>query len=488
MKSNQRKKKKFTRSGSKKSQKAKSGRRSKKISSLIKYHAIVTLLVVFLYLTLGFAADPRLLLTDFSEKYAQAATSLTTLQIVVHGPPAKPEVTATPGCSSSSPYVHLSWPATNDTDSYDITRNSVVLVTGWTSTSYQDTAVVATTTYTYQVTANGPLGTATSDEVSVTTGDCYVPPVPAACAIVTLNNIDLTQHPQIPKITDRTPTFTGTTNMAYAVMRYEIYSGPMIIGSNTANSNGYWTFTVPTKLNYGLHTIYVTATDPADPTRSVTETQNFRVVKKEEEEKKEEEKKAAAQPAAAVPDQIPPEAAPIPKEQEGPPFNFNLSVENKDRLVYFGSDLLTNLKIIKLWDFSPEEDTLKYKVTDVSGRTVSQWEKSALIAPGANIQDDFKIPIYLRSGKYKITVEVQSGKYLIEAENSFELREKPIVNLGGGLIITYPMVISILGYVLIFCLLLLLIFLALLAREYWLAHQAQLQIDEEELAREGYIS
>jgi hypothetical protein len=487
MKSTKRKKRKSARGGLKKRKKTKSAKKSKKISLLIKYHTVLTITVVFLYLTLGLAVDPKLLLTDISEKYAEAATSLTKLQLVIHGPPAQPVVSATPGCSSSSPYIVLAWDTTNDTDSYDITRDGDNLVTGLTVTTYQDNYVVATTSYTYQVTANGPYGSATSDEVSATTGDCYVPPNPAQCTIVTINKINLTNYSKIPKVTDRTPIFTGTANMAYAVMHYEIYSGPVIIASGKANSNGYWTYTVPTELNYGLHTIYVTATDPADPSRFFTATQNFRVEKEEAKTENEKETKTAAKTTALPATPNPSEAVPLPKEQN-PPFNFNFSVESQDKLIYLGSDLLTNLEIIKLRDFPPEKDLLKYKITDVSGRTVSEWEKSVLVTAGANIKDDFKIPSDLHSGKYKITVETQTGKYLIVAENSFETRERPILNMGGGLIVTYPMVISILGYLMIFCLLLLFIFLALLGREYWLARQALRQIDEDKLAREGYIS
>jgi hypothetical protein len=50
------------------------------------------------------------------------------------------------------------------------------------------------------------------------------------------------------------------------------------------------------------------------------------------------------------------------------------------------------------------------------------------------------------------------------------------------------MLVSSIGYVFLILLFLLIIFLLLTAREYWLTKQARFFVDEEELSRDGYIS
>jgi len=455
-------------------------RKKSLLRKIAKFHVLFTGLVLMLYLAVGFWLGPGALKQDIEGKVAGATTFLS---VHIMGPPGKPVVTATPGCDSSSPYVQLGWEATDDTDNYDINRDSAPLITGITATSYKDTNVSANTTYSYGVIANGPLGNTASDAVNATTGDCYVPPPEPTNEIITIENIDLTTYKKIPKIKKRTPTFTGTTNIAYALIRTELYTGPLIIASTTANENGYWSWKVPEKLDYGLHTLYVTAIDPNDNSRYKTIQQDFRVVKKEEEE---EEEEAAPAPVSPV---VPSPAGPKPGPSEKiAPFSLKLEVENKNKVVYMGSNLVTNLSIVKLRDFEEGNDLVKYKIIDSRGNAVLEADEILRLKEGAVYRKDIKLPDYLRAGKYIVRAETEKEGYLISAEDSFEGKEKPIFHLGGGVIITYPQLVSSLGYLFMFLLLLLIIFLLLTAREYWLTTKARFFVDEEELEREGYIS
>ena len=154
-----------------KSERKKISKKRKILRKIAKFQIVLTGVVLALYLALGFWLGPGSLKQDIRGKVA----GVTTVSLHIAGPPGKPVVTAAPGCDSSSPYVQISWDATDDTDDYDINRDSAPLITGITSTSYKDTSVAASTTYSYEVVANGPLGNTASDPVNATTGDCYVP-------------------------------------------------------------------------------------------------------------------------------------------------------------------------------------------------------------------------------------------------------------------------------------------------------------------------
>lgn len=463
-------------------------RKKSVLRKITRWHLLLTIAVLVLYLALGFWLGPGALQNDIKGKVAGATTFLS---VHIMGPPGKPVVTATPGCDSSSPYIQLSWDATNDTDNYDINRDSAPLITGIASVSYKDTNVSANTTYTYDVVANGPLGNTASDAVSATTGDCYVPPPEPTNKIITIENIDLTTYKKIPKIEKRTPTFTGTTNIAYALIRAKLYTGPLIIASTTANENSYWTWKVPKKLDYGLHTLYVTAIDPSDSSRYKTDQAVFKVVREEEEEEEDEDEKEVAAVSLPAAGPAPAETKPFgkqPSQEEVAPFELKIDVVNKDKVVYMGSDLLTDLSILKIRDFTEENDLVVYKVIDFRGNTVLEGEEAMKLKEGAVYKKSIKLPDYLSAGKYIIRAETEKEGYLISSEDSFEGIEKPIFNLGGGVIITYPQLVSSVGYLFMFLLLLLIIFLLLVAREYWLTRRARFFVDEEELSRDGYIS
>ena len=451
----------------------------KKLKRLAKIHSTLTVLFLIGYFIFGLLMGPGFFQNDLGNKYAWAATTLTTLNIHLAGPPVKPIVAAATGCDVTSPYVELSWNSTNDTDNYDVYRSGLPLVSGITDTSYKDEGVNASTTYTYYVVANGPYGSTASDGINATTGECGAPILQPSCTIITIDKINATNLTNIPKITDRTPKFTGTTNIPLAEMRFEIYTGPNIVVSSVANANGYWSFQVPAKLDYGLHRIYVTATDPNDALRFKVATLDFRIIHKGEEE---EGKKA---PAKISVQQNQENGL---ANQEKAPFALQLEVENKDGWVYGGSDLITKLTLTKFRDFKEVGRTVKYEVIDASGRVVLEKDVPQLLRDGESFYETINIPGYLKEGTYTIRAETQADQFLIRAENTFEIKEKPVFNLGGGLIITYPVIVSSLGTLSLAFLLILLIFLLLLAREYWLSLKAVIEVDEKELGRDGFIS
>jgi len=82
----------------------------------------------------------------------------------------------------------------------------------------------------------------------------------------------------IPKTTNRTPTFVGSSNMLFAFMDYEIVNPP-ITDSGFADRRGVWRWKVPNQLNYGIHTLNVTATNPYDLTDEKTSVFKVEIVK-----------------------------------------------------------------------------------------------------------------------------------------------------------------------------------------------------------------
>ncbi len=337
-------------------------RRKRILRRLIQFHGAVTAGFLLIYILTALFTDPRFLIRDFRDKFAQAATVNVTLRII--GPPGKPAVTAETACANSSPYVNLNWNATEDTDNYDINRNSQPLITGVTDTNYQDTNVQELTSYTYQVIANGPLGNTASDDAQVATSDCYTREN-ASCKIKTIAGKNVKSFTGTPKITDRTPKFTGTTNIDNADIDIRVTGGPTINAGTSANDNGYWSWTATEDLDYGTHKISVTATDPNDKSYSDTDSLTFKVVPEEEAVSP----SPPAQPSQPV--QPPQETAP-PSEEISPPaeippvvlpIELSLDVKNPDKTAYSGKDLDTELNI-KNPDGIKKELEITYTIYD----------------------------------------------------------------------------------------------------------------------------
>lgn len=457
--------------------KKRTGEKKNNLRRIARFHFKATAVFLVAYLFFGLLVGPAAILLDWKKKYAQAAD--VAVSAWVAGPPGTPVVETESGCDSESPYVRLSWDATTDTDNYDIYRDSALLVTGITAVSYEDTNVSSGTAYSYEVVANGPLGSTSSEAADAEPGECASPAPDPALQIISINGRDLSALSGILKVTDRTPTFTGTTNIPFARIRLEVYSGPSLISSTVANGNGYWSWTVPDKLDYGLHTIYVTAIDPADAARYTTSRQNFRVGKKE----------AGSDDDDDVSAENIHGPLPTPETVEKrAPFGLKLEIENGGRKIYMGSDIATSLSVVKLRDFTAEKRPVKYEIVDARGNVVFETEEEMQFFKGAEYKKNIALPAYLSSGKYRLQVRMSKEGYLISAETAFEGFERPILRLGNELVVTYPQAISYAGHMVLAMLLLLAFFAALAAREYWLSRRARTFVDEKKLARGGYIS
>lgn len=452
-----------------------------------KIHAGFTVLMLLLYVTLGVIGGPEFLLRDVADKY-QAIAATTRLSVRIVGPPEKPVVTATSSCLSSSPRVHLAWQYDVSTDTYDIYRNGNPLITGVTDLYYDDNNVQALTAYTYFVTAQGLLGSNQSDDVAVTTGECYVPPDPT-CKIVTIEGKNISRYDGTPKIEDRRPSFTGTTNLSDAQIKIKVTGGPTIIANTTANGNGYWDWTVPKKLDYGNHTIYVTATDPDDEERDASDSQKFIILEK-----------AGETPTVPTTPVTPtePGETPTPPGGEEPttpeeptknvPLEITLKVTNQDKLAYAGETLDVSLKLKRdpAYEF-PKDQEITYYILDENRGVIDEWSEK-LPADSDAFQKKINLPKLMKAGSYKIGASVTADGMMINSEDSFKVKERTLINLGGGFILTYSELLKNIGWLAFAMLLVLLLFLILLMIEHHLSAQAVSQITEEILRKKGVIS
>ena len=404
------------------------------------------------------------------------------------GPPSQPVVNLTTGCNTSNaPYVNLAWAATTDTDNYDIIRDSLPLVSGLEQTAYQDLNVGATTSYSYQVLANGPVGNTLSDPVSITTNDC-VSIIPADCQIIAIGGKELAAHPEGVETTDNTPLITGTTNITNAIIQITISPGSIISATTTANANGYWSWQTPIRLSDDSYTLLVTATDPNNGSNFYTTSAAFEIKEEDEEEKEETKKKVLPPPTTLYQPKPVPEPTPEP-EKEAASLNLLLQVENPGKKVFAGGELLIQLELEAKNRQLPAEDKIVYfEILDQDNRILTGSKSVVNFAKTPIYETSLAIPALTDSGRYKVVAKFQVGNKLVMAEDYFEVSEMPFINLGGGAFVTLTQIARLAGWILLWLLIILLIFLLLLILEHHLSKQADFHITENFLSRKGYFT
>lgn len=474
-------KKRKTRPKRKIGEKSRLKKKKSALKKIAKWHLLLTIAVLVLYLALGFWLGPGALQKDFEGKVAGATTFLS---VHIAGPPGKPVVTTSTGYENGWPYILLNWHFTNDTDSYDVYRNGALLASGFTHNPYQDMSVTPGTTYSYYVVANGPLGSTQSDTAYETAPSDVPPPPPpppedVVCRITTLGNIDLTNFRCLPKAKKKKPVFSGTANVSNAQIQAEIStpSGKRkVISSFLANENGYWSWGVQGQLKKGLKNIYVKATDPNDSTRFGTCSLRFKVSNKGYSRKK--MKKctgAVAYHILFVP----------------PSYKFSrplaLQLKNYEKPFFSGDNIELEADFKDAFLAGASEQKVNFQLVDFKNNTIYQAEKNKSPDKEGKITESLKIPLYVSSGQYKIIAQMAKGDEIVTAEKDFAVKEKPLIELSSNWSLTYAELLSNLGWAAFIMTALLLVFFGLLVFEYHLSQYAVLQVTEKELKKEGYI-
>jgi chitodextrinase len=139
-------------------------------------------------------------------------------------PSAPTSVTAT---ATSSSAVRLTWaavtPPTGCSVTYSVSRNWTQIATGLTSTSFSDSGLQPSTTYTYTVSATDAVGGTSATPVAVTTqagADTQPPSTPTGLAVSNLTS------------TSATLCWNASTDNV-GVVAYELISGSAIAGSTS---------------------------------------------------------------------------------------------------------------------------------------------------------------------------------------------------------------------------------------------------------------
>jgi hypothetical protein len=455
-----------------------------------KIHASLTLFCLIFYSVLGIFGGPELMLKDVGQKYQALAATHISLKVISF--PTKPLVSIAANCSGGTAYIRLDWPNDISSDTYDIYRDGQILVSGLIDNYFIDTSVQALTTYTYYVIAHGQMGNIQSDDAGATTDDCYVAP-PVTGQIITLDGKNLSRYDGTPEITERQPEFSGITNIPNALIEITLYSGPIITTTTTANSNGYWYWAAPVNLDYGEHTLYLTFRDPDDSGRFLQITQEFMVHKKSSSEEKKETEEFSVGPSSTTnfisskPTTENPttELPPIITEPSFP-FKIYLAVKNPEKILFAGDSLEIETKFIKTGSLS-NDSRVKYEILDASQKVIESWETDVPSGSQNTLKKIILLPKLMPKGTYTIRASLIFDGKTMSAEDFFIVKEFPIFNLSGGLIITYPMLLSNLGWIVFYLLLLLMIFIILALIEHYQSNQSKIHIDEQMLKQRGII-
>lgn len=444
--------------------------RAGKLKWIARLHFWVMFFSFFLYLGLGFSLGPEFLYQDIRQKFSAFAANTVVVTAVVPGPPATPSVTATPTCTGLSAQIALDWANDTGTTTWDIERDSLPLTTGLVASQYTDTAVVANTTYSYVVTATGPMfpGVATSATVTATTLDC-ASIVPVTVTIETLGGKNARpDNRQNTDLSKRRPKVTGTSNTPYAIIDI-VLTNPTLRARTTANANGYFEWIPPIAIDTGYHTLTVTATDPADSSRVGTDSFRFWTKNVSQKDQGDGDSRTGAAPATPT--------------QPGT-FDYTVTVLNSDKTV-FQEENISAAITAKSGTFPAGARGQTY-LNDASRRDVLQLSDDTALGGTTGTTVTAPLPLYLIPGQYRVRADVLIGSERVSREDTFILKGLPLFTLGGNEI-TYTQVASYVGTFFFLLLFLFLFLLLLFVREYWLYLHRLRNITESQLARFGFL-
>jgi hypothetical protein len=478
----------------------------KNIKKIAKVHAIFSFAIFAFYIALSSIYSPEFLLSDVRSKFSAIAETINVVAKVL-APPIVPIVSVTPTCNNGDLFNTINWPFDENSTSFSIDRDGIPLITGITSNYYKDNVISLDTSYTYIVTAFGPMGPgmATSLPITITSlADCvYIAPLPAPTLTIDILKIPGQFDLDYPnEVFSTRPTFFGSVNMPNAIIKLAVHSSLIVLGETTVNAAGYWTWTSPVDITEGPHTLFVIATDPNDSTRTISSSFDFEVESDDAHDQamesdnnndsKKDSKKNKTTPIIQKSkpiennnnQNIPKENTINPTET---PFDFSLSL--KDANVQQGKDAFLTVKIEKLSkSYLNQAAIFNYKLFDKQNNEVFSTSEKNVLSVNAIISKNITIAKYLKPGAYQLQVEIVTENYSYSKRINLNVTSSPAINLGGGFAVTYPELLSQLGTISLWLLLLLLIWLFLFSREYWLYLHALRHITEKNLQKLGLIS
>lgn len=459
------------------------------VRRLFRLHVLALFVFLGVYFVLAFF-DPGLLSYDMRQKFHALADEAVAITATVLGPPVQPVVTATAVCDEDTGTlsVALNWADDANSYTYDVSRDSAPLVSGLSSSAYNDTVVVVGTTYQYEVTANGPMGpgSATSDPVSVTTPSaCEVTAAAPTVTIVSFAGKNIDTYEGTPRVSGRRPLFSGTTSMASATLLVTI--GSSFSAQFSANSNGYWEWRPPQNLSSGSHTFTVVATDPDDSTRQATASLRFDTLKESNNDAVSTSKKTSST-GVTVSASAGTGTEQGVAEKTLPPFHFAFSLDGNEQSVLQGRELKIFLTLRGLLEkYTHITVPIRYSLTDTGYEVLFSETRDAYLTEGATIRESFVIPPHVAPGEYLFRAEILLDDRNVSQTFPVSVRELPLIQLSSGETISYADIVRNLGWLSFFFLLALLLWMLLFIREFALYLQGDREVTEYDLKKAGYI-
>ena len=451
--------------------------KQRRARKLARFYGILTVFVFSVYFLAGFFLHPLFLVSDIREKIRAVADTVNVLARVLN-PPVKPVVTVTSACVSGNPAVILDWADDGNSVSYDITRDGLPLSIGVVTSGYTDTVVTLGQTYSYVVTALGPMGPGFSDAdpVSVSApGECAAVIVPSIF-FQTFAGKNIAGTIERHFTTDRNPRVTGVTNIANARVELLIESESEVIRTTVlANVNGYFEWHYEGKLDVGTYTLTATAIDPGNPTVSVSRILKIGIQSAVSQEVSKQKATFVAENVSEVEKMI----------QTRPDFDFSLQLAERE--LYAGDMVRTTITWQHLSDeLVGTEGEAFFQLIDGDGKITSQFSQAFIFARDTSLEQAFVVPYGMPDKDYRVRVEVRVFSYRVSHEEILRVLPLPLLQLGGTTV-TYEQAVSHIGWISFLILFLFLWWLLLFLREYFLYLQLTRFITGKDLHRAGYF-
>jgi hypothetical protein len=477
-----------------------------KMRSWMKYHSAFTLLLFAIYATMGVFGGFDVLGNDLKQKYAEAAT---TISAIVIAQPEVPEVTVVSACSAENVQeAQISWTDSVATNNFDVYKDGELLVSGLVATSFIDTMVDAESTYVYRVQANNDNGVVQSQDASVTIARCSdsPPPIIPVVSLVSFDGKDAIFSNNL-LTSNRSPKITGTTNIPNAKVQIKVFPGPIVSSTTHANSNGSWDYTVPMQLGYGHYYFQITSTNPNNHNMTKTIDRSFEIAALSTPSEKKHTTHSHKNSAGVIISPSNGNGSNLPNNdnenneennngneegsnhgEQGASFSAEVFVNNKDGKVYSSQSL--DIGVSLKGDYQKNLLNMlnvKYEILNANGEIVFSENSQQQIFNG-RLQKNVNVPANLPFGKYVIRIMIQQGEIVITGDGRFLFEEKPIINLGGGTMLTYSQLISNLGWVVLVGLFSMIVLSIMFILEYHVLNKGILTVAEENLLGRGLIT
>lgn len=444
-----------------------------RIRKLARAHGVLTMLVFSVYFSAGLFLHPTFLVSDVREKITVMADTLAIFARVLASP-AKPVVTATSVCANGGPTIVLDWADDDNSVSYNIARDSLPLSTGAITSGYTDTAVEPGQTIRYIVTALGPMGPGfnDSDLVTVTALAECDPDVIPTIEVQTVVGRNIVGTSERQYTTDRTPRFTGVTNLSGARIDIRAISNHEVIETTVyANSNGYYEWSSASRFDFDSYDVTFTATDIQDSSLSVSQTIKMSIEKEEISTSDKQETSTNTDEQSI---------------QTQSPIDFDLELSETD--LYSGDHLEATISTQKIFqDLFDGQVGVSFIIIDGEGKIIDhKTEEIIKLIPGFKFKHQFRIPFGMANREYHLLAEVSTAKHRSVQEAAFRVSELPLLSLGAATV-TYEQAVSQVGWISFLLLFLLFWWLLLFLREYYLSSRSERHINGHDLHRAGYF-